>query len=262
MEVEKRNVTQISEPNSSQSFIPDEIEVTEVQKIKRISLWGWISSILEVYNLERGGLYTLVQLFYNPGKLVRAYLGVARYKIMSPFRVLILTTAAALLFFNYTSGGDAMMDALKKGVVQPNRPEIQEFMVAYNQFYLKYFNILIWSFIPFAAFFSWLFTKKSGLNFGENMVFQTFVSSIFNILFIPFLIIAEWSLTGAYIFYSLGFLMYLYAFKEFSQFSRWKAVLNGSLSIISTLIIWTVVLTPIITFIIIYQLKTAASAPV
>jgi hypothetical protein len=49
---------------------------------------------------------------------------------MSPFRVLILTTAAALLFLNYTSGGDAMMDALKMGVVQPNRPEIQEFMVA------------------------------------------------------------------------------------------------------------------------------------
>ena len=81
---------------------------------------------MEVYNLERGGLYTLVQLFYNPGKLVRAYLGVARYKIMSPFRVLILTTAAALLFLNYTSGGDAMMDALKKGVVQASAQRIRQ----------------------------------------------------------------------------------------------------------------------------------------
>ncbi|MTI19393.1 DUF3667 domain-containing protein, partial [Fulvivirga sp. RKSG066] len=57
---------------------------------------GAINYLLDAWNMQKGGLYTLKWLFLNPGKLIRAYLGTERYIITSPFKLLILTTALSL----------------------------------------------------------------------------------------------------------------------------------------------------------------------
>lgn len=58
----------------------------EKRTIRRLTFKGWLLNVLEAFDLEKGGIYTLKLFFTNPGKLVRKYLGSERYKVVAPFK--------------------------------------------------------------------------------------------------------------------------------------------------------------------------------
>ncbi|MFW5762393.1 MAG: hypothetical protein ACOCXH_15575 [Cyclobacteriaceae bacterium] len=58
----------------------DTIEVTETRIIRRVTLKGFVTSVLDAFNIERGGIYTLKRLFSNPGNMSFHYLGEGRFR--------------------------------------------------------------------------------------------------------------------------------------------------------------------------------------
>ena len=156
-------------------FNKEELEITETRKIRRLKLNQVFNSILVAFNLERGGLYTVKQLFANPGKLIENYVGEGRLRYVGPFRLLIITTTIAFILLQYSTTFDEFRAGFYEGIQNPELFSIIESAS-------KYFNILLWLFLPVAALFSWFFNRKRQYNYAENLAFQTYVFSLTNII--------------------------------------------------------------------------------
>ena len=70
--------------------------IVEERRWNRITLKYIFSSLLDAFNLERGGIYTLKRLFINPGQMAKDYLGAERFHFTPPFRLLFITTAIVI----------------------------------------------------------------------------------------------------------------------------------------------------------------------
>ena len=99
------------------STLPTEeepLDISEVRRVHRITIAHIFRSLFDAFNMDRGGIYTAKQLFINPGKAVRDYLGANRYHYTPPFRILIITTALALFAIGlseFTEAAEAQFSA-------------------------------------------------------------------------------------------------------------------------------------------------------
>ena len=102
-------------------------------KPKRIT-WGYIfESFLNIFNLEKGLLYTLQGLLLKPGQTIRVYLFEDREKLMKPFAFFILTsTLAVLIAINL----DPLTSELAKGNISGtmgNKPFLESDSIPKSQ---------------------------------------------------------------------------------------------------------------------------------
>jgi hypothetical protein len=153
----------------------EHIEIVETHVIKRLKLSNLIGNIMQAFNLEKGWIYTLKQLAINPGKMARHYTGEGRLKYTAPFKMLFFTTTLAILSLRYSGSANDFTEGFLMGT---NDPEFSDLLDKAS----GYFNLLIWIYIPIAAFFSWVVNRKSQLNYAENLVFQTYFFVITNIV--------------------------------------------------------------------------------
>jgi|AACY02.17.fsa_nt_gi Protein of unknown function (DUF3667). len=75
---------------------PQEQNITEKYVVKRITFAHFLNSLLDAFNLERGGIFTLKKLFLEPGRLVRGYLTNERFRVTPPIRMLLVTNTVAV----------------------------------------------------------------------------------------------------------------------------------------------------------------------
>ncbi len=156
----------------------DTIEVTETRIIRRVTLKGFVTSVLDAFNIERGGIYTLKRLFSNPGNMSLHYLGEGRFRYTAPFRMLILSTALALLVINTRNFTIEFLN----GLGSANENFSDAYAEKVQLIFTQYLNLLLWIFIPVIAFFSWVFNRKSNYNYAENLVLHTNLMVISNLL--------------------------------------------------------------------------------
>ncbi|SNT05603.1 Protein of unknown function [Ekhidna lutea] len=154
------------------------IESEEKRTINRITFRQSFNDFLNAFNVERGLIYTLRNLFTNPGELIRNYLGEGRHKVVNPFRLLILTTAVSLLVMyisDFQSVFNEMEGALNEGVDFNKTGNINEIM-------LDWYNLFLWISIPIFAFCTLILNRKHDYNYAENIVLQTYYISAMNLL--------------------------------------------------------------------------------
>jgi hypothetical protein len=218
-----------------------EIEVVERRVVKRITLSRIFTSIFEAFNLERGGFFTIKALLINPGKAIKEYLGENRFHYTPPFRVLIITTALALYLISISNTGEHMSDDFIQGIDDPDKLRlIQDKLFS---FFGTYANFILWTFIPIAALFTFLFNRKRGYNFAEHLVFQTYLFCVANMLtvFIPLSDFIS-NKAGSIILTGLMVIYYTYAYKVFLNRSVVKSVWDTlSIMFIAT-VIWSLLL--------------------
>jgi len=167
-------------------------------------------------HVDRGILFLIKQLFLKPGVVAKEYIAGKRKKYFNPFQYLIL--AVAVSFFL----------TAKLGVIGFTHvePEIysrlafwQRYFLEFNNFIYTYFNLLLFIAVPLMAFYSWLFYRKSGFNYSENVIFQTFIAAqrcLLYILLMPFLYSfrEKWYI-GIGTYYFLFFIYYAWAYTQF-----------------------------------------------
>lgn len=164
--------------------------VSKERQVRRYSLRNLGSSLLDAFNFEYGLLHTAKALLLNPGKSTIDYLGEGRLKYFSPFRLLVLSTAVLLLLINSTELGRSFEEGFKSGVDisvnEETSPEAEQKVKAIPmriyELFQEYFNLLIWLYIPVVSFFTYLLNRKKGLNYAEHVVFNTYYTSIINLL--------------------------------------------------------------------------------
>lgn len=218
-------------------------EVEQYRTIHRITTRRWLANIAEAFDLERGVLYTLKELFRSPARLTLDYLGRGRFKYVPPFRLLIVSTAVVLLLVNWVSGFEQFYGGFREGADNIEEDTIKKL----EQFTINYFNLLLWLYLPFAAATVWLFNRKSRFTFAEHMILQTNLLSLANLLF-PLLLLylvipSPWSALG----YFLAVIAYnLYTYKQFYEKSWGRATVEIMIIFIISYTVYTITFTILI----------------
>jgi hypothetical protein len=135
---------------------------------------------------------------------------------MPPFRLLIISTTLILVALSLAGYDDLMLKGFSASS-QDKAPSLE--VLQLMGYFQKYFNLVLWLNIPIYAFFSFLFTHKTGYNYAENIVFQTYLLSGINLFAVVFLIIyailpSTW-IFGIYLLLCLFY--YSFAYRIFFQ---------------------------------------------
>lgn len=135
----------------------------------RIALGEIVKKILPV---DRGWLFTAVQLLTRPGPMLRDYLAGKRVVYTHPFQFMLLVSAISLLFFSR----EDFESGLQAGMQQTSPSEAGELMrKEFMDLFFTNFSAFLISVVPFLAFFSRLFYRKHEVNYAEHLVINCYL---------------------------------------------------------------------------------------
>ena len=226
------------------------LDITETRQVKRITTMQVIRSAFDAFNVDRGGVFTIKRLFTNPGKAIKNCLGANRYHYTPPFRLLIVTTAIALLVISQAevtqTFGKDIVTGIENGSQEKDPTESELMMAKFNELTntLKpYSNLILWTFIPLFALFVWLINLKGPFNYAEHVVFQSYMFCLSNILslilitdhFLPIPLVMAFLYIGM-------FAYYVYGYKVFTGKKWFRSFLEIILSLIIVSAVWSTIL--------------------
>ncbi|MDX1939563.1 MAG: DUF3667 domain-containing protein [Saprospiraceae bacterium] len=184
------------------------------ERITSKTIWH---GLLDIFNLERGLIYTVVALTTKPGAALREYLYENRKKLVPPFRFLIFTVAIGtfltLQYFKYNELAQLFETGFKQGAEQEDLSDRgQEFLQAYMKgityIYNNYFNVFLLAGVPIMALMTfWLWRKK--MNYAEHLVINSYLTSYLTLIYIvmmPILWLSDYMKLS--ILYFIGSLIY------------------------------------------------------
>jgi hypothetical protein len=156
----------------------------------------WASAF---YNYSGGILFTIKSLALTPGEAIRSYVGGNTISYWNPFNFFVITFSGYLLL------------SIKFGILSSESD--------YEKFTNDYAGYLMIFTIPFVSLFSFILFKKSGYNFGENLVLNVFIISQTNIYNIFLLVLYAFlsDKTAGLITIFIGFLYEIWVYKSFFQ---------------------------------------------
>ena len=212
-----------------------EIRQTEERVIHRVTLSRVMDSVVDAFNLDRGLIYTLKRLFTVPGELARDFLYQGRYHYTPPFRMLIVSTTVVILLLSYSRSGMDIFQVSPEGATREESEMARDFLA-------DYYNLFLWLFIPILSLFSWLFNRASKYNYAENMVFQTYLMVIGNLLYILMLLDYFLPTQVLMALYMLSSLTYsTIAYKQFFGKKWARSILETIIIYLLTLVVYGVI---------------------
>jgi len=223
------------------------LDITETRKVRRITVLQVLSSMVVAFNVDRGGIFTIKQLFIHPGKAIRDYIGANRYHYTPPFRILVITTTLAFfaigsseLVEGFESDISAEMESATNDI-QNEMIDVTSEVITLTKKISPYFNFILWTFIPIAAFFSWLINLKNRFNYAEHLVFQTYLFCISNILCFLFPLdnflnptVPFTAIYGALLFY------YTFGYRGFIAKTWKRSILEAIFIYFMATIVWSI----------------------
>lgn len=238
-------------------------ELDEGYALKRITFKGLLGFVLSVLNFEKGILFTIRELIIRPKQVIEEYLKRDRKKLVNPVRFLVFSTAlATFLTFSVLPNnemnnfGVAFSDGFNQGmgekvegienkaplpdsihtIKEINHLATKKLRKKQSQKAAQDFGIMMkqstdkisFALVFFFAFGCLLFFKNIGYNYTENLVINSFMVSMNNVITIILVIPALafggsfWIVLGsliglAYFFY---FWMVVYNRKSIGGFFR------------------------------------------
>jgi Protein of unknown function (DUF3667) len=142
--------------------------------LKRIDGHYIVHEIEHVLHFERGILYTVKELFINPGQTIRNYISENRSRLVKPVIFIIITSLiyTLIIHFFHIEDGYIKSEGLEKSMVGN--------IVKWIQGNYGYANILVGAFI---ALWLRIFFKKYGYNFFELLIMLCFVTGVAMLIF-------------------------------------------------------------------------------
>lgn len=150
----------------------------------RITLKSILDDLLDILLLHKGFFFTLKELTIAPGRAIRGYLDTARMRYTHPLKYLFIIVAVYLFVVfrtdvitgeNIEVSGDGM--------------DPEEFQTLLQGWIKDTFQLWMAFAILFFALFSFLFFRKSGFNFTEHVVVNSYVYGHLTLLNLIFLYI-------------------------------------------------------------------------
>jgi hypothetical protein len=148
----------------------------------RLSLKGtWEEFIGPFFSWDNNFWRTFFGLFKNPKDVLEAYINGARKKYFHPFSYIILYATVAVFFYkffpmdpimDYSTGISESVNT-SNGSTKVPKIDMKPFMEAM----MNYYNFLVLLLIPIYALTSYIVYHKSGHNFFEHLVFNSYIQT-------------------------------------------------------------------------------------
>ena len=156
----------MSQPITTTNFINDAMccnvchrQITK----KRLTLKFLVNDALKnMFNLERGLFYTIIELVKQPEVVIKDYLDGDRYSYMNPFRFLLV--AASFYAIVVSVFGFSV-----EGII-----EMEDGTPMDLGFIKEYSNLILLINVPLVALGSWLAFRRAKLNYAEHLVINAF----------------------------------------------------------------------------------------
>lgn len=199
----------------------------------RFTLGHFMHEFLHAFtHTDKGILFLIKEMFFRPGKVALEYNAGKRKKYFNPITFLLIMAALQVYAASKTGLFTQFADSLQAGIQQMvgnaggSAADLQEvdrqmddadrtmIMVSENN------KLLTLLFIPVLSFLTWLFFKRSGHNYAENMVFNVLVSGQLMVLFlifslVPFLIKPSFVILWLAIYFLMSWVYSFIAYKQF-----------------------------------------------
>ena len=194
-----------------------------------------------VTHTDTGILYLIKELAIRPGVVARQYLEGKRKRYYNPFTFLLVVLALHAVLAKGTNIYGAfnkqafeMVSKLDKEDADALKRTEELRTLSEKQTKLTLENTKIVNFIglPLLALFTWLFFKKSGFNYAENLLFNIMITGeqyvFFIVLAIPIFLLAPSAIVWImYLYILLVFVYTFIAYKQFYQQRWWPVVWRG-----------------------------------
>lgn len=151
---------------------------------ERFTLRGIVTKLVtDAFDLDRGLLFTAVELFRRPGAAIRAYVQGATVRYANPVKYLVVCVALAV----FASVQVGVTREMAGGFAEGGGPGSAETVERVSEFLGRYMNVLMAAAVPFMAAASRVLFRRAGFNLAEHLIFNVYVYAQQSLLFLPFL---------------------------------------------------------------------------
>lgn len=166
----------------------------DTHRINWYYLWHEISESL--WGIDRGILFTLRELLVRPGYSIREFLAGKRINHYRPL-ALLLMLAAIYVFVSQVLHVDLLktsQEVYSYPSPKSDSPvQVKEILTNYFQFLDENQQFADLAMVPFIAFWCWRLFRRSGYNYPEMLVAQTFIAN-FSLFFTIVMLLTFWVL--------------------------------------------------------------------
>ncbi|WP_111670564.1 DUF3667 domain-containing protein [Algoriphagus litoralis] len=209
--------------------------ITKEKKIRRFTFRNLIQSFLDIFELDRGIVYTVIGLFQYPGRIIRGYLDTERLTITNPIRYFLfivgLSTYLTVKFDFWIQQNLAFGNSETANMSVEQQEFNQRYIEVYQSVFVDYLSIWFAVSALFTAFFSYLFFRKSGFTYWEQLIGNLFIFNQMTLMFIPFILISSvLEVDSLYLVYILASYTYaIWAYKDLFTTGWGAAIFKGLL---------------------------------
>jgi hypothetical protein len=211
----------------------------------RFTLGHFMHEFLHAFtHTDKGILFLIKEMFFHPGKVALEFNAGKRKKYFNPITFLLIMAAVQVyaasktgIFTQYTEALHALTQQMvgrAGGDLQEVDRQMEEadrttVMVSDNN------KLITMLFIPVLSFLTWLFFRRSGHNYAENLVFNVLVFGqlmVFFLIFclVPFLIKPSLVLLWLLLYFPLSWIYSVIAYKQFFK-QRWGITIFKGLAV-------------------------------
>ena len=202
--------------------------------INRFTVKSYFSSLLNVFNIEKGFLYTFKMLTVNPGKIINGYISGKTKSYYNPLKYIVVAAAINAVLVIYLNILDQSVEASNNIInsdAVKNNQEVLDLQKRWMEFFKQFMNFVPLLIIPFASISSKWFFRSKKLFYAEHLIINSYIYGhgfFMAILLMPIVLIIP-ALTSIYGIVSGSIMiMYLtYSFKSLFKPSVLMSLLGG-----------------------------------
>jgi hypothetical protein len=190
---------------------------------------------------DKGILFLMKELFVRPGKTALAYNAGRRKRYFNPITYLLIMLAVQIFAGQKTKIYDAYIDQTEQFVnriaksdqqVKEKAGKALQGAKVEQKKVLENNKIVTFVLLPILALITWLFFRRSGHNYAENIVLNVMILAQQYLIFIlmcviPFMIIPSILMPMMYLYLLVGFIYSFYAYRQFYNQSWGWTIAKG-----------------------------------
>jgi Protein of unknown function (DUF3667) len=136
--------------------------------VKRIKMEDFYQDTLKkLTHWDQGLGRTAIDVLTRPGLMARDYIRGKRSKYTKPLNFLVLVTAVAFLFFTPEDFNEGIQAMRGGQAISENQKQV-------NGWIYEHISIVLLGMLPFLAFFTRRFNRKTDVNYAEHLVANTY----------------------------------------------------------------------------------------
>ncbi len=145
--------------------------------VDRINLPNFLNEVSEsVFQINKGFFYTLISLFFRPGKSIREFLNGKRKKHFKPIAYVLILSTLYFLITQITNQNTWMEDLLSgfvEGASEPNSEIRTPVILTWFSANFAYSTLILLPIFSLASYLSFL---NFGANYIEHIVINSYVA--------------------------------------------------------------------------------------